>query len=905
MRSRLISWLVRSSHEGETPLVLRKLCSTLTTYFIRSPQLWYAPLGTVVASLAANEVVATAPEQLATVAAALNESQIVLSLWFASTLADEVSRLDANTQAHNQVHVEMEAIVGHVALLIRIALAHNSLSVQIECLKAFLTWVNYAQPIWPKCPEPLQHLRDLVESTSHLLLNPELRRDALDVFRDILESYTSFFLPQHMKLLGAIIAEHVQPTLLQALQDRDPEALPYGQMVSAFGVANVQDIVEHLDTDAYASTIIKLHFDILRASGYPGDEDELSIMSIEFWNTYVEYVNDMVFSADSTDPPKEWIPNAKAVLTQLVGLLWAKMCTPPGDVAKDWTDAENEGFKDFRVDATDLMLSTFLFLGKEMLQQLVSLTLTSLEGKQWRSMEAALFCLNALADNIMEDQASEETLAQVFSSSLFRELGDFNQTIPSQVRRTAIDVLGSYGQFIERHAEFLPDTIRFLFASLETGLLATTAAKAISALCSSCRVSLTGELGGFLQQYQRFLNGSTSDHYTKEKVIGAIAAIIQALKPESEKVPPLLALIETVEKEVQLAKEYAASGDMGMTEVLGVTALECLASLGNNLQVPDDVPVDIYEDEGQSASQASFWQGNEGQVVQQRIMGCFSVLQVLAHHGAAIEAACQVLRSGFAESEPGPFVLPPSATVSFLQQCSISTPQLESVLQTTCVLITQHAKRDSQKIPEQVRAIAEQVFNFVQQLGSPGQDPGVAQGCIDVMSRMVPSYNDLLVEDGSALAQQLPSVLEFLIRSIAGNDIFPKRSAAEFWGRFIKTATASASEDTRQRVSQVIAAYGPQLSLTLMCQIGGQGQRSDLDVLCEPLKALVTSQAAAKGWLEAALTSEAFDAVTDRVGDAEKRRFLQQLISLRGDKKTKDIAREFYAACRGTVVSFS
>ena len=839
----------------------------------------------------------------------LNATQVAVLLLLSGTLADEVGRMENNTPSHAQLHDHMEMVVQDASSLMNFAFSQSTtdaaVNVKAEALRSFLTWVNYAQPVWPRKPESLQYLRQLIPTAAHCLLDPTLQRDALDSFRDILEGYTSFFQPQHMQLLAGIIYEHLQPVLLQALQDKDSEGLPFGQMVIAFGIANIQQVVEQLDSIEGSRNIIKLHFDILKAPGYAGDEDELSTLSIEFWNTYIEYVNDVAFSKDSNDPDPPWSGYARSLLAQLIELLWAKMWTPPAEVAKDWTDTESDGFKEFRLDSTDLMLSIYVFLGKDLLQQLVTLALRSLEAKRWRAVEAALFCLNVLADNVLEDQPSEDILATLFGSSLFREVADFSQNVPSQARRTAIDILGSYGPYIEHHAEYLPDTVRFLFASLETGMLANTAAKSIASLCAACRASLTGELDGFLQQYQRFLSGPTSEPYTKEKVIGAIAAIIQALQPESAKVKPLLALIDNVEKDIQVAKDCAGAQESEMAEIMGVTALVCLASIGKGMQVPEEVPINIYDEDEQHLREPNFWEGEEGKTVQQRIMGCFSVLQVLGNNGDAIDAACQVLKSGFAEVEPGPFVLPPNVTVSFLQQCSINTPQLETVLGTACILITQHSKSESKRIDAEVGAIGLQVANFIKQMGTPSHDPGVAQSCIDVLCRLMPYYARTLFDEQSEMAQHLQPVLDFTIQAIEGQDPFPKRSAQEFWTKLIKPPSAPISEPVLARINQVIEVYGPQLALTLVRQIGGLGQRSELDYICEPLKALVTNRPASKRWLEAALFNEAFPPVSPEVDDAQKRRFLQQLVGLRGDsRKTKDVVREFYAACRGTVVSY-
>ncbi|KAK4569879.1 member of the karyopherin-beta [Recurvomyces mirabilis] len=905
IRKRLTSWLAHAVSQHNSAMVVRKLCATLVTYYIRLSFLWDRPICTIAHTLHTGNEDADHLPGIDSTLPRLNQYQVVALLWFSATLADEVSRLDSNTASHSKVHNAMEVNVQDASRIMGAALKAPDFKVNGEGLRCFLTWVNYAQPVWPRNLKALQHLRELVEPATRSLVTQEVQNDALEVFRDILESYTSFFQPDHMRLIGRIVREHVQPVLQQALHDQIPEVLPYGQMVIAYGVANVEEVAERLDASEHAVTIVNLHFDILRAPGYPGDDDELSIMSIEFWNTYVEYVNDTVFSQDPGQPEPTWLPSAKAILLQLMEILWAKMVTPPGNVANNWTDDESDGFKEFRLDTTDLILSMYVCLGKEMLQKLVALALQSLENKQWRPLEAGLFCLNALADNVLEEQAGEDTLAAVFGSSLFREMGDFSQTIPSQARRTAIDILGSYGNYIERHVEYLADAVRFLFASLEMGLLANTAAKSIAALCSACRSSLTGELDGFLQQYQSFLAGPTNDPYTKEKVIGGIACIVQALKPESAKVAPLLSLIGNIERDVQQAKDNAAS-NREMCAVMGVAALSCLAAIGTSLQVPDDVTIDLYDDDEPAQGQRNYWEGEEAEVVQHRIMGCFSVLQVLGNDGDAIEAACQVLKSGFAESEPGPFVLPPSVTVSFLQQCTIQTPQVESVLSTACILITQHSKPTSKRIPEEIRAICQQVAHFVDQLQRPNRDPGIAHGCIEVLTRLFPHYMYLLLEHNSALAEQLSAILDFTLQAIDGQDPFPKRSAAELWAKLIKPPNVSMSDDARHRLAQVISAYGPQLSLTLVRQIGGFASRSELDYICEPLKALVVNQAASRGWLEAAVLNKAFVTESGSVGDTEKRRFLLQIFGLRGEmRKTKEVVKEFWAACRGTVVSFS
>jgi hypothetical protein len=380
-----------------------------------------------------------------------------------------------------------------------------------------------------------------------------------------------------------------------------------------------------------------------------------------------------------------------------------------------------------------------------------------------------------------------------------------------------------------------------------------------------------------LAQYQQFLNGPTSDPYTKEKVIGGVAAIIQAITPESAKVAPLMALIENIERELAQTREVMKNGgDRELAELNGLTALQCLANVGKSLQVPDDIPINLYDDDNAAETEkARFWNGEQGQAVQSRITGCFSILEVLGNNGEAIDAVCAVLKSGYTETVPGPFVFPPSVTVSFLQQCSATTPHLESVVLTACTLISQHSRAGSERIDNEAHAVYQQVLSFAQALGRPREDPAVGHNIIDVFHRLFPRYADVFL-DSTFIRAAGPA-----------------------------NTTIIVSPEIAAKALQVVNTFGQSLTQSLVRQVAGMGQRSELDSVAEPLRALFSAlPAQGKAWVEAGLWSEHFPPVVQGVGDAEKRRFLQQCVVLRGSKKTNDVLKDFYIACRGLVNTY-
>ncbi|KAF2720578.1 ARM repeat-containing protein [Polychaeton citri CBS 116435] len=899
--SRLIHWLVVLNQQNEAAFVQKKVCSALTTYFLQSPAAWQAPLPHLAASLQHGDVQDGNVADFAALLATLNAQQLLVLLWFASVLAEELSRIDNVSPSTIRFHDQMEVIAPSVNSLMACGFRQESDSVQAGALSCFSNWVNYAQPMWPTKPEAMNYLRDLLEPALKCSLVPSLEDEALGIIRDLLETYTSFFHTSHMDMIGALIEQHFGPKFCQAMHDQDSDAIDFSQLLVAYSIADIQHIVEQPNRPT-SQMVMDLHLKILQTGSHPGEPHDMSLFVVEFWNTYIEYIIDTVYSGEDDEKP-EWVQYAKHTLMQANRLIWEKMWPPPPGITKDWTSDERNSFKEFRQDAAEILSSNFVILGRDMVQQLVHLTLESLKAQQWQALEAGLCCLKALADNVMENSLNDDLLALLFGSTLFRDIADFGRSVSAQARKTAVDLLGEYSDYIERHSEYLPDTLRFLFSSLETAALANTAARSIVALCECCRLSLIGELDAFLQQYQRFMDGPTSIPENQEKVMGAIAAIIQAVSPESAKAGPLNALLDNVEVQIGKAKESASKGDMEDAEYTGVGALNSLGRIGRSMQVPMDSPINLDDEtsEGQT-SHTSFWNTKDGIAIQHRIVNALSVLQVLNNSGDAVCAACLVLRSGFTESAPGPFVLPASVTVSFLLQFPVDTPQIEEVLATAGILIVQHSTSTSSRIEEETNAILQKSLSYISHLGVPSTDPGIAQSCIDVCERMLPAYANIVF--GMAHSE-IGLLLNFTISALTGPDPLPKRSACEFWSKMIRLLgpqSIAQAHNAQPQAQQVIMAFGLKLSAALISQIRGEASRSDLDDLCKPLKAIVFYVPQSRRLLETAMFDEhASNPDEGRVSDIDKKRFIDQVVADRGGNKTRELVKAFWINSRGTI----
>jgi len=111
--------------------------------------------------------------------------------------------------------------------------------------------------------------------------------------------------------------------------------------------------------------------------------------------------------------------------------------------------------------------------------------------------------------------------------------------------------------------------------------------------------------------------------------------------------------------------------------------------------------------------------------------------------------------------------------------------------------------------------------------------------------------------------------------------------------------SSSLSPDASRNLVECIQHYGARFITTLLRLLGGGAARSELDVLCQPLKKLVGKQ----GVLGARLLRYA--AVGTNGGDDRSRRFVEQVIGLRGTRRTGELVREFWVGSRGAAFAYA
>ena len=509
---------------------------------------------------------------------------------------------------------------------------------------------------------------------------------AVEFFSDVLTNFPAFFTANDFLSLAKILSGPLAQSYLSSMKggDFDPEAMAFARMLLAYGDAIVQDLAKNLD-DPSPRQILQQLLDLLKCEGYAGVEDEICSQALEFWQTYTEFVIDSHFATGKQLAP--WIERGRQYVIEVIEACWIKIRLPPTEIlTSTWDSEARTNFKAFRADVEDLLQSSYMLLGAEIFNRFVNLALESLGNGAWLPLEATLFCINALSDCVADEGFTDSGLSELFASSLFADMAS-QSSIPSKTRRTAIDMITNYTSFFERKIEYLPSVLNFLFESLKVVTLADIGAKAVFSTCSSCRKSLVSELRAFLQHYESLLDWEGVEATTKEKVMGAIAAIIQAVPFEQEKMDPLSILLRSVEADVYSCVNLLSVGKAEDAQSAGMCALRCLISMGKALQAPDEAVIDLESE----APQISVWAAGKGRSIQGKIVQLLeTVTSSMQWHSDIMEAGCQILRTGYKESAPGPFVFPPKVTADFMAASGLRTARLDYILDTAGAMLTRH-----------------------------------------------------------------------------------------------------------------------------------------------------------------------------------------------------------------------
>ncbi len=578
-----------------------------------------------------------------------------------------------------------------------------------------------------------------------------------------------------------------------------------------------------------------------------GVDDEVAPVVLDFWSGYVSAIAEESFEFLEGAPLPPWMAAAKAHVFQAISELVQKIIYPPSSVTKSWDSDTRKTFKVFRIDFRDIVMEAYESLRDVMTDQFIDFTLRALGNANWLELEAGLFCLISVSDAFTKEH--DDRVNRLFEQPLFSAISE-NADIPVITRRTAVELVADLNHFFLRNPQFLPQVLPFLLKALAEPALAHSAAKSFASLCSECRKSLTGELDSFFQMYEQFLTYPTAEEFTKSKVLEGIAAIVQSADTEEKQLTGVRQLFGYIAQDAMGAiKVTQEDNDPEQGQVLALTTLKCLSSIGRALQALDEEIVDLEA----KTENSTFWSEGPGKDIQNQIINMINYMtQVFPANGEIIEAACNVLRTGFKESKPGPFVLPPSAAVDFITKTIVQTPRLPYVLETACCWLSSQKHKRPVDFGVQAPRLLQHDLSIMQALQHPRNDPEIAVGCIELIRQFVTTDLQMLTQ---AHPDTLQGMFGFSVESIKSPEVLPKRASAKLWKDIFEwtASTRGQQQDTSQ---DIVNHFGHAVTYALISNVCGEVDYTSLEFITYPLRALIRSDKNAKAYITSSLAEQ-------------------------------------------------
>lgn len=411
------------------------------------------------------------------------------------------------------------------------------------------------------------------------------------------------------------------------------------------------------------------------------------------------------------------------------------------------------------------------------------------------------------------------------------------------------------------------------------------------------------------------------------KVLSAVSALVQALPSETDKIEPLQKMLQLIRNlEVRhtagppltQGNETHTSGPQTQDDETYsplYERLSMLAAVARGLQGAAEIPIDL---EATKNTGTTFWTDGAGRQTQQL------VLQMLAepwsrllesNQADLVSAACELLKAGFKEDHPTPFKFPLHISTELLcTLINIQNANLDQTMNTASCYVSSEPVPTPETSP-QAETLISRVLAITKEATKLLTDPATsttfsAPTCIlDFVIRSLPKYGIQILTHTSAI-DMMSTFTDYAILLLQSTtDTLPRRSAAAFFTSFLEytdpasTLMSNPNPAVATNINALLSSYSPTVLALTLHLLSGECARSEIDSLTLLLRTYISKQPLrAKPILATAIRPEngvLTPTALSATKPEQRARFIAQVESLRGARKTNDVVRDFWVACRG------
>ncbi|EFW23006.1 hypothetical protein D8B26_006551 [Coccidioides posadasii str. Silveira] len=941
---RLVDCFLLLVNKNETSVVMRKFITSMTAMFFKPQAPWTRCIRHVAISLANGKYL---PEEQADlqsfqtlVLPSLNYDRLLAVMSFSTTLAEESVRHAQNSSGYQDrltanmndafflINYSFQRAINNAQASANNVSSDQPTNTAQEAISSLQAWITAMRSVRVDRGALSSAVNVPISCAIRFLSEPRLAPNTMELLTDIILSQPKLLTPDHFTgimdfLIGSDGEQYAMAILNGEFED---DQMRFLELLLSFASSETQIRVLTHSPDEKHERILFLLFKLFHAPGVGAVEDMASNLLLEFWTEAADNISELIMEGAFDEPTL----SVKENFTRVIAECFDKFRYPNPSVLSEWEDDDVKIFNTFRRDFSDFLLATYPLLGVPMIQQIQERAAVAIRDHDWERFEVAMFCLASLADTIAENKHADDLLHALFHSELFDAICFGRTDIPLKTRQTLSDMIAKYTPYFERNHNLLAPVLNFLFSSLGMPSSEQAAAKSISSLCGTCRQPLTIYVEEFISKFaQLHANPSTNGH-TLERVVEGIASVIQAVGSELGKANLLLKLLDPLCQEGKQARDISRTGQHEAGLASGLRVMGCTASIGKGLRAPEEFCINLDEESPDRSAGSDFWTGDPRATSLQSL-----IIQILEHlvnefcaDGDIIEGACDVLKAGYTEKSPGPYVLPPEVTVRFVKAVDMTSTRFPVVMGTASAFLASRATNPAQIHNEVVELIVHCYNLMVRMAQDPVQyDPEVAHSCIDFLTRSLPKYSRSffsLIEAPQDKPEVVQAILHFTLVTLKGPDTLPLRAACSFWTTLLGlhdlppafTPDGLYKGQEQTATAKPFDAYLAQLGDVVISQIAGKCARSELDHFSEVIKKFAFQHpGAAKMHLGNALVS--LDASSNEaaggpagqpgnnhnadsgVSKSERARFLASIFAVRGSRATNNLVRGFWVSCRG------
>ncbi|PGH32340.1 hypothetical protein GX50_04877 [[Emmonsia] crescens] len=942
----LINIFVLMVSRDEAAVAIRKFMSTLTTFFFKPEAPWTHCIRHVAMSVASGKYLSEDQceqesfEKLAL--PSLSYERMLPLLSFSTTLAEESSRYALNEELRDRLGPNLKDALSLIEFVLeqvsnfngdvnQPSLSEHLNKLAIEAMKSLNAWLIAIRGDRISLGDLSKAVAVPLNHSVQFLAVPELAEMAMELLAEILNSHAKLLGMEHLtailQFLSGNFGEKYALALLNG--DYDEDSMRFLDLLLRYATTEQMKLLTGELNEQKQRILLLLHT-LFRGPGFVEIDDKASSLLLEYWTEAADDISDYIMQGDVEVSPDR----VKGEFAQVITDCYDKLQYPDPSVLKEWDDDDVRNFNGFRRDFADFLLATYPLLGFELIEKLVERATSSMNSQIWEGFEVAIFCLGFLADSVADSPKVDKLLHTIFHSEIFDAICFNRFSIPMKPRQTLSDMIARYTAYFERNHELLPRVLNFLFNSLEAASCDQAASKSISFLCQNCRQALPMYVDDFINKLDQLHSNSSVNVTTLERVSEGIAAVVQAATSNTAQAACLIKLLGPLHQLAEQARLEAQSNQYDDALEKGIKVMRCTASIGKGFRAPDDAVIDL-DAEAASLSANNFWTSDElGGTPQAYLIQILDILiGTFPSDGDIIEATCDVLKAGYTEHTPGPYVLPSQVTIRFIKAANVTSPRFPTIMGTASAFLASHSAHPSAVQNEATELIIHiyELINFMN--AQPDQyDPEVAHSCIDFLNLMLPKYKaalfNLIHPPIPQHSPVIPTILTFTLAVLKRPDPLPLRSASAFWSAIFSLADLPAelqpgpdSSSVRHPNAAAAAANGAitqqgphffdtclsSLGNILMYHVSGHCARSDLDHLCEVIKKFIFHyQGAARVHFGAALAVMDGNIAPGGAGGggrvpekAERERFLSSILTLRGARGTNRVVKDYWVACRG------